>query len=471
MIKNMTSGSPAKLLFFFSLPLLIGNLFQQLYNITDILLVGRLIGVNALAAVGATAPIFFVFLLIAFGFTGGLTVITAQRFGAGDIEGVRKSMTHCIIASTALSVLISIILGVFLTPLLKIMNVPEEILDDAYNFMAVLTGGMVMIVFYNLLSGFIRALGDSKTPLYFLIFSTILNILFNFILIYYFKLGVIGSAIGTVVAVTISVILCLWYIYKKFPIMRIQRKNWKYDRKFMKEHLNIAIPMAIQFSVLSLSLMIIQSICNSFGPDVIAAFTSALRIEQLATQPLLALGLAIATFSAQNWGAGRVARIRQGVRSAALASLAISIFITVLVRYVGSDMISVFLKEENSFITQTGKDYLSISTKFYFFLGMIFIFRNTLQGMGNAKIPLLAGFVELGMRSFAAVYLAKVLGYQGIFYAGPIAWVGASIVVMIGYIVMVKKLKKCKDKSYFKNNQHRIGLAASANSVNQTPAE
>lgn len=471
MVQNMTSGSPAKLILIFALPLLIGNLFQQLYNISDILIVGRLLGVKALAAVGATAPIYFVFLLISFGFTGGLTVITAQRFGAGDYEGVRKSITHSIMASSVLSILIMIFLALFLHPLLKIMNVPQEIMEDAFNFMAVLTGGLVMIVFYNLLAGFVRALGDSKTPLYFLIFSTLLNILFNFTLIYHFHLGVIGSAIGTVSAISVAVILCVIYIYKKFPLMRITKKDWIFDSSFMKMHLHIAIPMAIQFSILSLSMMVIQSVCNSFGPDVIAAFTAALRIEQLATQPLVALGIAMATYAAQNWGAGKVARIRKGVKFAALVSLVISIFMSLLVRYVGADMISVFLKDESSFIIATGKAYLSISTIFYFFLGMIFIFRNTLQGMGKSIIPLIAGFIELAVRSFAAIFLAHAIGYKGIFYASPIAWVGASLVVMIGYLIVVHNLKGQKSVTYFKDNYHKIKLAACINHVNQTSGE
>ncbi len=471
MVQNMTSGSPAKLILLFALPLLIGNLFQQLYNISDILIVGRLLGVKALAAVGATAPIYFVFLLISFGFTGGLTVITAQRFGAGDYEGVRKSITHSIMASSVLSILIMIFLALFLHPLFKIMNVPQEIMEDAFNFMAVLTGGLVMIVFYNLLAGFVRALGDSKTPLYFLIFSTLLNILFNFTLIYHFHLGVIGSAIGTVSAISVAVILCVIYIYKKFPLMRITKKDWIFDSSFMKMHLHIAIPMAIQFSILSLSMMVIQSVCNSFGPDVIAAFTAALRIEQLATQPLVALGIAMATYAAQNWGAGKVARIRKGVKFAALVSLVISIFMSLLVRYVGADMISVFLKDESSFIIATGKAYLSISTIFYFFLGMIFIFRNTLQGMGKSIIPLIAGIAELAMRSFAAIFLAHTMGYKGIFYASPIAWVGAALVVMLGYVVVIRNLNANKSDTYFRDNYHKIKLAACINNVNQTSGE
>ncbi|MBR6408636.1 MAG: MATE family efflux transporter [Alphaproteobacteria bacterium] len=471
MIKNLTQGSPLKLIFMFCLPILIGNLFQQLYNISDILIVGRLIGVHALAAVGATAPIFFVFLLISFGFAGGLTVVTAQRFGANDLKGMRASMTHAFMASGVLSVLMSVILIFFLKPILRLMNVPSEIEHDAYVFMSILSFGLVIMVFYNLFFGFVRALGDSKTPLYFLIFSTILNIALNFVLIYFFKFGVAGSALGTVLSISIAFLLFVFYVYRKFPIIHLQKSDWRFNKKMLKEQLSISIPMSVQFSVLSISMMVIQSACNSFGSDVIAAFTAALRIEQLATQPLLALGITMATFSAQNWGAGKLSRIRQGVRLTAITSLIISVLMSLMVRYVGKNMISIFLNENNDFITNVGKTYLSISTLFYFFLSMIFIFRNTLQGMGKAILPLMASLTELFVRSFAAVYLAKKMGYTGIFYASPIAWVGAMLVVTIGYFITIKKIKAKKSKNFFNQNKAKIQLKAAINTTTQTPGE
>lgn len=442
MIQNLTKGSPSKLILLFCLPLLIGNLFQQLYNISDILIVGRLLGVNALAALGATAPIFFVFLLIAFGFTGGLTVVTAQRFGAGDMDGMRASITHAVIASSVLCLCMTFCLTFFLRPILRLMNVPVEIENDAYLFMSILSAGLILLVFYNLLAGIIRALGDSKTPVYFLVLSTLLNIFFNFVLIYFFGFGVAGSALGTVTAISLTLVLYLIFVYKKFPIIHLKKSDWRYRKEIMIEQLKIALPMSIQFSVLSVSMMVIQSACNSFGPDVIAAFTAALRIEQLATQPMLALGMAMTTFSAQNWGAKKISRIRQGVRFTATISLILSILISLAVRYIGRDMISVFLNEYNAFIVETGKTYLSISTLFYFFLSMIFIFRNTLQGIGRVTLPLIASLTELFMRSIAALYLAKTMGYKGIFYASPIAWVGAMLVVTIGYVITIKNLKK-----------------------------
>ena len=442
MIKDMTVGKPTQLIVGFAIPLLMGNLFQQLYNVSDILIVGRLIGVEALAAVGASSPLFMTLLMISFGFTSGLTVITAQRFGAQDEKGVKSSVVHSLIASVVLSLCLTCVTLLYLHQFLGLMNIPENIMNDAYRFMFVLGSGLVLIVSYNLLSGFIRALGDSKTPLYFLIFSSILNILLNLVLIYFGKLGVVGSALGTVIAMAISVILCLVYMEKKFPLLRLRREDWKFDWEFMKEHLHIAIPMALQFSVIALGLMIIQSVCNSFGADVIAALTSALRIEQLATQFLVALGLALATYTAQNYGARKISRIRKGVFNCSLISLAISVVIAVTVRFGGEEMVGVFLKEGNEHIIEIARGYLNISTMFYFFLGQIFIFRNALQGMGQAFIPMLASVVELLMRSYAAVVLAHLMGYRGIFYASPIAWVGAAVVVAIGYWFTIRGLKR-----------------------------
>lgn len=448
MIQDMTVGNPTKLIVKFAIPLLIGNIFQQLYNLSDIVIVGKLLGINALAAVGATAPVFFVFLLIAFGFTGGLTVITAQRFGAKDYKGLRSSVTHSLIASVVLSLFIALSLMLSLRPLLRLMNVPSEIMEDAYTFMLILSGSLVMIVFFNLLSGFIRAVGDSKTPLYFLMFSSIVNVALNLFLIYVCRMGVAGSATGTCIAVTLSVISCILYIEKKFPILHLSKKDWKYNPNFMKEHLYVAIPMALQFAILSLGILILQAVCNSFGPSVIAGMTAALRVEQLATQPLLAIGLAMATFSAQNWGAGKFTRVRQGVLYSALMSLGFSTIIALSVRFGGEQIIGIFIRGNNEEVVNIGRQYLDISTLFYFFLGMIFVFRNTLQGIGRSWIPLLAGFVELVMRSLAAIWLAQQIGYTGLFYASPIAWLGAGLVVSIGYWLTVRHFSGGRLKAY-----------------------
>ncbi len=449
MIKDLTKGTPLKLVVEFALPILIGNLFQQLLHISDILIVGRLLGVNSLAAVGSSAPVFFMFLMIAFGFTSGLTIITAQRFGARDVNGIKSSVFHSLIAAAILGVAVGGSLVLFLKPLLRLMNIPAEIFDEAYSFMLVLGFAIVPIVIYNLLSGFIRALGDSKTPLYFLIASSILNIIFNLVFVYYCQWGVVGSSGGTFASMTITMLVCMWFIAKKFPLLKIGREDCVYNHKFMIEHLKVALPMALQFSILALSMMIVQRVCNSFGTEVIAGFTAAMRIEQLSTQPLFALGIAFATFSAQNYGAALIRRIRQGVRQCMTACLILSIIITLGVRFYGSHLISVFIEGGEIKIVHIGQEYLMISTYFYFCLSCIFIVRNALQGMGYTKIPVFSGFIELAMRSFAAIYLAKIVGYTGIFWAGPIAWAGGAVVVCSGYWWVISRLNGRKMRQIF----------------------
>lgn len=463
MINDLTIGHPLKLIVKFALPLLFGNLFMQLYQISDMIIVGHLISVNALAAIGASAPIYMVFLMIAFGFTGGLTVVTAQHFGAHDEDGVQSSVFHCLLASISLSAFLTISLLIGLKPLLRVMNIPLEIFDDAYTFMFILILSTIMIVLYNLIAGFMRALGDSKTPLYFLIFSSLTNIVLNFIFISRFGWGVAGSALGTLCANTISVMLSWFYMRKKFPLLRLKKTSMHFDAKILKDHLKIAVPMALQFSILSFSIMIVQSVCNSFGPDVIAAFAAALRIEQFAIQPLLAIGLSMATFTAQNWGAGLLSRIRKGVGYAFAISTIISILGFFMIRKFGIDMIAVFVDTGKnsgtnniSLILQIGSQYLIISTMFYFFFGLIFVFRNTIQGMGKPLLPLLSSIVELTVRAFAAIYLAKLLGYKGILYASPLSWTAASTVVVVGYFYYIHIF--AKDKMRWKMGEIKQAL-------------
>ncbi|MBO6282210.1 MAG: MATE family efflux transporter [Alphaproteobacteria bacterium] len=424
---------------------------MQLYQISDMIIVGHLIDVRALAAIGASAPIYMVFLMVAFGFTGGLTVVTAQRFGAHDEIGVRQSVFHCLLAAGILSIIFTLGLTVFLRPLLEATNMPAEIFEQAYDFMFILSLSSILIIMYQLLSGFIRALGDSKTPLYFLIFCSLINIVLNFIFIKYFRLGVVGSAMGTFCANAVSVIICFGYMWYKFPLLRLSKDMMHYDSTVMRNHLRIAFPMALQFSILSFSILIIQSVLNSFGPDVIAAYAAALRVEQFATQPLLAIGLAMATYTAQNWGANLLSRIRRGVKYAFLISTGLSIFGFILIRHISDYMIAMFIDTGNNndgsdiqFIISTGQQYLDISTLFYFFLGLIFVFRNSIQGMGKPFIPLMSCVVELLTRSFAAVYLAKIMGYVGVLYASALSWVAAGILVVCGYIYYIRKFNKEK---------------------------
>lgn len=447
MIKDLTKGAPLKLILLFSLPLLIGNIFQQLYNLADIVIVGRTLGVNALAAVGAVAPLFFLIMFAVVGLNNGFAVITAQRFGAGDENGVRRSVVISTILSTLFTAVFSVIFFFLMKPILLLMNVPSEIFHDAYWYIQICVIGLVTVNFYNLLASVVRALGDSKTPLYFLILASVLNIFLALLFILKFGLGVPGSAIAVVLSQGFSVILCILYIKKRFPILHLKKSDWtfrkenrKEDIEYIIEHLKIGLPMARQFSVLGIGILIIQSVCNTFGTDVIAAFTAALRIEQIATMPMISFGVAVSVFVAQNFGAKNISRVRQGVIKTSIINLLLSLVMALVMRHWGSGIVGLFIGSEKTSVIKIAHDYLFVSTIFYFFLGQIFIFRNALQGIGKPLIPLTSSLAELMIRSFAAVYLAVEFGYWGIFYAGPIAWITASVIVATGYYINIKKI-------------------------------
>lgn len=442
MINDLTKGAPLKLMLLFSIPLLIGNIFQQFYNVADIIIVGRTLGMNALAAVGAVSPLFFLIMFIIVGLTNGFSVITGQRFGAKDYDGVRRSVTMSTILSFAFTLIFTLVCAIFMHQILFLMNVPADIYKDAYYYIQIVVLGLFVANFYNLLASIIRALGDSMTPLYCLIIASILNIILALVFILNFHLGVPGSALALILSQGFSGLLCVWYVKRHFPILHLKKQDWffdwKKDKAFAIEHLKVGAPMAVQFAILGLSILIIQSVCNSFGANVIAAFTAALRIEQIATLPMISFGVALASFVAQNFGAGCFSRIRYGVKRASLINVGLSIFMAFIMHFFGGDLVRIFIGSGNEAVVKIAHDYLFISSLFYFFLAQIFIYRNALQGLGRAVIPMLASVGELLMRSFAAVFLAVKIGYFGVFYAGPIAWVAASLVLAIGYYSSIK---------------------------------
>ncbi len=447
MINDMTKGEPLKLIFWFSVPLLIGNIFQQLYNIADIVIVGRTLGTNALAAVGAISPIFFFLTFVLVGMTNGFAVVTGQRFGAQDETGVRRSVTISTILSTIFTLAFTLSLTFFMDKFLYWMNVPKEIYKDAYSYIMIVVAGLLVVTLYNLLASVIRALGDSKTPLYFLIFASILNIFLALLFILKFNMGVPGSAIAVVISQLVAALLCVVYVKLKFPILHLKKSDWKFslnqeDKNFIMEHLNVGLPMALQFSIIGIGILVIQSVCNSFGPDIIAAMTAALRIEQIATMPMMSFGVAIAAYVAQNYGANKFGRIHDGVKKSSIICLLISIGMGIIMHAWGYDLVAIFLGYGEHHILELAKSYLMISALFYFFLGQIFIHRNALQGMSEAVIPLWASIVELVMRCAIAIFFADKWGYYSVFYAGPAAWVTGASIVGFGYYMNLFKIAK-----------------------------
>lgn len=452
MITDMTKGDPLKHILVFSIPLLIGNIFQQLYNIADLVIVGRTLGVEPFAAIGAVAPLFFLITFVIVGLTNGFAVITGQRYGAKDFKGVKDSFIISTILSTVITIIFSVVCAFSMKYILNWMNVPDNIYQNAFWYVEIIVIGLLATTLYNMLASVVRALGDSKTPLYFLIIASILNIILALTFIIVFHMGVPGSAIAVILSQAISVILCLIFIKHKFPILHVKRSDWriKFDDKFfqsVKDHLKVGIPMSIQFSIIGIGIIIIQSVCNTFGSDVIAAVTAALRIEQIATLPMMSFGVALAAYVAQNFGARKFKRIRLGVLKTSTINVILSLCMAGIMRFWGTDIIGAFIGTATKNIIDIAHQYLLISTIFYFFLGQIFIYRNALQGMGETLFPLMACIAELVMRSFAAIYLAIKFGYIGMFYSGPIAWVSASSVLFLGYFSSIKHIiYKVKEK-------------------------
>lgn len=441
MIHSMVKGNPIKLIILFALPILLGQLFQQVYILSDLYILGRFLGVHALAVAGAMTPIFVMAIMLSAGFTNGLCVITAQRFGANDIKQVRRSFCCGLILTAIFCCILVVSVQSHLDVILAQMNVPTDIYDDSKMFLKILIYSLIATLFYNFFAGIMRSLGDSKTPLYFLIFASVLNIIINVTMIIHFQWNVTGVAIGTGIAQTISVLFCVVYIFYKYPILKLKSRDWKMDFSFVAEHLKMAIPMSVQFSIIGLSVIVVQSICNTFGTETIAAFTSASRIEQIATTPLFSLGMAMSTYTAQNYGSRYIRRIRQGVLQCFLIMCILSLCLAGLAYYWSDVLAGIFLTNPSQEVLNQTITYIQTTSYFYFFLGMIFLFRQVLQGIGYPILPLISSIVELFMRAFAALYLATLYGYIGICFAGPIAWLGGSIVVMIGYFIIISQFK------------------------------
>lgn len=443
--KELTSGNPLKLIILFMIPIFLGNLFQQIYSLVDTLIVGRTIGLNALAAVGATGPMIFLIISFIFASTQGFAVVTAQKFGARDYELVRKSVTSGFILSFILTVVMTLISAPFTIQMLSFLRTPPDIIQLSNDYLFIMFIGIIATVFYNYSSNVIRALGDSKTPLYFLIFASILNIFLDLIFILKFHMGVKGAAWATVVSQAVSTILCLTFMFLRFPILRLKKSDWFVDMKFLYEHLRIGIPMGFQMSVLTIGIIAVQYVLNGLGSIAIAAYTTAVRVDQLASQSLLALGAAVATYTAQNFGAKKMSRIREGAKASIFIIFIISLLCAVFILTCGEFVVGLFMDVPNEEVIRLAMQYLHVIIIFFFFLGMLLLYRNILQGMGNVMAPLFSGLAELIMRVLAAFILVSPFGFLGICLASPVAWIAASIVLYVGYkISLVRNLKKIR---------------------------
>lgn len=440
MTKTLTEGKPFLLILQFSLPLIAGNVFQQLYSMADTLIVGRTIGVNALAAVGCTGGINFLILGFISGLTTGLSIITAQKFGSGDTAGVRRSFAVSILISTVFTVIMTVIAILVTTPLLHLLQTPAEITADADIYLRIVFFGIPAIVLFNLLSNVIRALGDSRTPLYFLILTCAINVILDYTFILVFHMGVAGAAIATVLSQLLTGIMCIIFIMKRIPLLHIQKEDFHMDRQNIHIHLFTALPMAFQMSIIAIGSLILQFALNRLGSVSVAAYTAAQKIETIATMPMNSFGTAMSTYSAQNYGAGKIDRIRKGVTQCILLSGSISIVLGAVNILVGRQLTALFVSSQETEVVHLSHTYLTITGCCYLVLALLFIYRFTLQGLGKSLVPTIAGAMELIMRTFSALILAQHFGYIGASLSNPLAWAGACIPLGIAYYVTIRKL-------------------------------
>ena len=444
MTKNLTEGAPARLIFFFALPLVAGNMMQQLYAFIDTLIVGRFLGVNALAAVGCTGSLMFLALGFIMGFCTGVTIYTGQRFGAGDAAGVRKSAAACVQLGLLVGLTLTAIVLPLTRTLLVLMETPPEIIDGAQDFISIVFAGLTIFLLLYLQNCLIRALGDSKTPTIFLGITLALNIVFEPIAILVLQWGIPGAALATVFAQAIGALVFFIYIRCRVPVLHTRWTDWKPDRAVLIAHLRMGLPMAFQASVIAIGAIIVQVALNNLGALPVAAYAATQKIDAVAVMPLISFGYAMAAYTAQNYGAQKYERIRAGVRACLKMSMAFAVGIGILLIAFGTHVLALFVGADAAGAEEViayGRTYLIVTGSTYTLLSLLLVYRNVLQGLGQSVIPTIAGVMELIMRAVAAIFLCSSFGFLGACMAYPLAWIGAAVPVVLAYFWTEKTLR------------------------------
>lgn len=425
-MKDLTKGSVLKSLLSFAIPLIAGNLFQLLYNFTDSLIVGNILGVNELAGVGATGSLNFLIVGFANGMTTGFSILVARHFGAKDEHSMRKAIAHSLALSIMIGAFLSVVSVLLLRHILTWMNTPADIFEHSYDYISVIFGGILITMLYNILAGCLRSVGDSKTPLYVLIAASLLNIVLDIVFMAFLHTGVAGAAIATMISQAVSVLLCLLFIIKKYRFLIPKRQHYRFDKAMTKELVAQGLSMGFQGSFIAVGSIMVQSALNALGTVYVAANTTAAKITQLFMQPLGTLGSTMTTFASQNLGAQKIDRVKAGLRCANIITTVWSIIAFLISLPLAPSMLGLLINEasENAaLVIREGSFFLRMQLLFFVFLGPIFVYRNTLQGIGNKTIPLFSSLLELGIKILVALWLAPAFGYVGIVFCEPIAWV------------------------------------------------
>lgn len=437
---NMTEGSPVRLLLAFSVPMLIGNIFQQLYNLVDSVIVGQFVGAQALAAIGATGSITFFFFALCNGIGAGGGIVTSHFFGEGSTDKVKNCIANTAYIMLVIPTTIGAIAFFTAGPILRLLNTPDSIMADSKVYMQIMCVCMVMISVYNFASSMLRALGDSKTPLYFLIFSCILNGVLDVIFVYNLKLGVWGAGVATLISNMVCGILCLVFAFKTNSYFKLSRADWRVNPVIIGRCIRLGVPLSLQFSLIAISCMALQRVVNSFGPVAVAAFTATSRVEQLIHQPYGTLGTALSTYTGQNYGAKKYDRIIEGYRKSMVMMAIFTVVMIPLIQIFGSPITRLFVKEPE--VIEMGAKALRITSWFYIFLGVIYVVRGVLNGIGDATFALINGITEVVGRFIVPVALVAIplIGVWGIWWSVGIVWFLSGLTAWLRYLYMKKKI-------------------------------
>lgn len=439
--KEMTSGPSLPLIFNFTLPLLLGNLLQQTYSLVDAAIVGKFLGINALASVGASTSVVFLILGFCNGCCGGFAIPVAQKFGARDYVTMRRYVSVSLKIAAVTSVVIAVITSLLCAFILRNMQTPENIFEDAYYYLLITFIGVPCTFFYNLLSSIIRALGDSKTPFWFLLLATVLNIFLDLFCILVLNWGVAGASIATVVAQGVSAVLCYIYMNRKFEILRTTAADRRFRPELAKQLLYIGVPMGLQFSITAIGSIMLQSANNALGTACVAAFTAAMRIKMVFMCALDSLGMAMATYSGQNYGAGKPDRIWQGIKSAVGMMMLYIVVVNVIIWGWADKIALLFVDPSETEIIKDTALFVHINASFFPLLGLLSVLRYSIQGAGYTKLAMFSGVSEMIARILVSVIAVPLWGFWGVCFGDPTAWLFACLFLVPAFSYVYRRLR------------------------------
>ena len=438
MEKDMTKGSPMKLILGFAVPLLFGLIFQQFYSMVDAIIVGQYLGVDALASVGATGSVNFLIIGFCMGICNGFAIPIAQEFGAKHEEALRRFVANSVWLSVLFAVVVTVIVSLLCRQILQVMRTPDNIIDGSYSYIIVIFLGIPVVFLYNMTAAILRSLGDSRTPVVFLVMAAILNIFLDVFCIVVLSMGVEGAAVATVVSQAIAGVACLLYMRKKFAILKLTKDEWRWSRDHVGKLCNMGIPMGLQYSITAIGSVILQSSVNSIDSSAVAAVTAGGKVSMLLVCPFDALGSTMATYGGQNVGAGDLDRVDKGLRACSLLGLLYSLIAMTVVYLFGKNLLLLFLDAGEAQIIANASSFLRVNALFYFPLALVNIVRFLIQGMGYSKLAVFAGTFEMLARGIAGFMLVPHFGFSAVRFANPLAWIFADIFLIPAFFYVRK---------------------------------